>query len=267
MIVNKTEYYKQKLLMKDFLMISSYIERNVGIRLPKTKMIMVQSRLIKRLIAVELPSFNEYVKFVFSPSGKSEIHNMINVITTNKTDFFRELAHFEFLSKNIIGKYNSLKIWSAGCSTGEEPYSVATHLAANNTGFNIYANDISKTALEKAKAGIYSENSVKPLPSYILKKYFTKNNNEYLVNDEIKKCIDFSYINLIDDIYNLPKDFDIIFFRNVLTYFDKENKIKVLNKMANHLKTNGYLILGLSENILWNGLPYKNLGYSIYQKI
>ena len=265
-MMNKADYYKEKLLLNDFLKISSFVEQNIGIRLPNTKLIMVQTRLIKRLIALEIQSFNKYVNFVFSPSGRSEIQNMINEITTNKTDFFRENIHFNFLSENIIGKINHLKIWSAGCSTGEEPYSIATFLKDKKTKFDIYANDLSKQAIEKAKEGIYTEEIIKPISPDLLKNYFTKIDNQYKVNDNIKKDIRFSHINLMEDSYDLPYDFDIIFYRNVSIYFNIENQNKVFHKMARHLKNKGYLILGLSENMNKKDLPFKNLGLSIYQK-
>jgi chemotaxis protein methyltransferase CheR len=227
---------------------------------------MVQTRLTKRLIAAEIPSFSEYVSYVFKASGKSELQHMINEITTNKTDFFREDVHFKFLADNVVGTINPLKIWSAGCSTGEEPYSLSTFLKNKGTDCKIYANDLSMQALEKAEEGIYSAERAQQIPPHILNIYFKRIGNQYKVKDIVKKDIKFSYINLMDDAYDLPYNFDVIFFRNVSIYFNIENQNKVLQKMARHLKPKGYLILGLSENIVGFDLPYMSLGLSIYQK-
>jgi len=266
-MINKAEVFKQKLSSGDFSKISSFIEENFGILLPASKLRMTQTRLINRLIETEKPTFSEYVDYVFSGAGKTEVQNLVDEITTNRTEFFREIQHFDFIKENIIGKLDTVKVWSAGCASGEEPYSIAMQLMHNNTKFHIYASDLSTKALSEARKGIYSDRTVKPVPSDMISKYFTKDGNNYKVNNEIKKSVQYSHINLMNDTYNVPNDFDIIFFRNVSIYFSKENKDAVFTKMASHLKEGAYLILGVSENMFNKDLPFTKQRFSIFQKI
>ena len=140
------------------------------------------------------------------------------------------------------------------------------HLLYNNTQCNIYASDLSAKAIQTARAGVYSEQIVKPVPADMLSKYFTKDGANFKVNNEIKKVVQYSHVNLIDEDYNVPNDFDIIFFRNVSIYFSNENKDAVFTKMASHLKDGGYLILGVSENMFNKELPFKKQRFSIFQK-
>jgi len=263
---NKKDCFNQKLSANDFSKISSFVEEKYGIQLPASKLGMVQTRLIKRLIELEKQTFEEYVNFIFDPAGKDENQKMVDEITTNRTEFFREIQHFDFMKENIIGKKNNIKIWSAGCASGEEPYSIAMLLNHNGIDCKVYAGDLSVKALDEAKKGIYSAQVVKPVPEDMLGKYFTKVDSNFKVNDDIKKLVRYSHTNLLDDTYNVPKDLDIIFFRNVSIYFSEANKNATFLKMANHLKSGGYLILGVSENMFNKEMPYTKLKYSIFQK-
>lgn len=265
-MASKKDYFAQKLASNDFLKISSFIESNYGIQLPASKLNMVQTRLIKRLVETEKPTFEEYVKYVFSVSGKAEIQNLIDEITTNRTEFFREIQHFDFLKENIIGKVDNVKIWSAGCASGEEPYSIAMLLHHNNVDCEVYGCDLSMKALEEAKEGVYQERVIKPVPADMLDKYFINEGKDFKISSDIKKSVKYSHLNLLDEAYNLPMDFDIIFFRNVSIYFSEANQDATFTKMAKHLKSNGHLILGVSENMFNKDLPYQKLKYSIFQK-
>ncbi len=198
---------------------------------------------------------------------------MIDELTTNKTEFFREKAHFDFLDTEVFSKVprdKTIKIWSAGCSTGEEPYSLAIAAERHRLNYEIIATDLSDQALEKAKQGIYTKQSVEHLDKYILHLFFNKkeiNNKEYFaVKSYLKNHVNFYKLNLIDEVYNIPRDFDIIFFRNVLIYFSQQTQYKVLIHIIKHLKSNGYLFIGFSETIYNKDLPITRIGPSIYQK-
>ncbi len=272
-MIDKSKYYLAKLEEPEFLKISRFVEKNYGIRLPITKRIMVQNRLYKRLIATEIPTFEEYVKYVFSPEGKQEIEAMIDEITTNKTEFFREQPHFDFLTDHVfkyapVGKV--FKIWSGGCSTGEEPYSLAICAETSRVKYNITATDISNKALAAAQKGIYRPEAVAKLPREIVLKFFEKqvieNKTYYAVKKHLKYHIKFSKLNFKDTTYNLPHDFDIIFLRNVLIYFSIDTQNEILNHVVRHLKSDGYLFLGFSETIYNKVLPLQRIGPSIYRK-
>lgn len=269
---DKTKFYQAKLKEPEFLKISKFIEENFGIKLPPTKLIMVQNRLYKRLIATGIYSFEEYVSFIFSLKGKSELDNMVDVITTNKTEFFREKEHFQYLQDNIfnLNKNKTFKIWSAGCATGEEVYSLAIIAEIANVKYSIIGNDISNQALQIAKKGLYNSNKLNNVSKNIILKYFDKvllDNKEYFkVKDSIKVNVNFIKLNLKKDLDNFSEDFDIIFLRNVLIYFNMKTQNEILKKVINHLKPEGYLFIGLSEAIYDRQLKIKRVGPSIYQK-
>jgi len=267
----RLKYYKAKLNDADFIRISEFIELRVGIKLPRQKKAMVQNRLYKRLIDIKIETFSEYVKFVFSPKGKDELRNMIDEITTNKTDFFREIKHFDFLEKIVLKNYTNIKVWSAGCSTGEEPYSLAMTIENNNIDYNITATDISGKVLKFAKDGIYKDALVKDIKPDNILKYFEKikgnKENSYKIKRKIQQNVNFTKLNFRDQKYNIDTNFDMIFFRNVLIYFNIEVQNEVLSKILKHLKIGGYLFIGHSESIYNLKLPLKSVSHSVFQKI
>ncbi|MBN2890668.1 MAG: hypothetical protein JXL97_02265 [Bacteroidales bacterium] len=271
MINNKLDYYKAKLSDEVFFRISDFIEGNYGIRLPRQKKAMVQNRLYKRLIELEIPSFDEYIRFVFSTKGNSEVQKMVDEITTNKTDFFRESKHFDFFKENIIKQNESLRIWSAGCSTGEEAYSLAMILEeSNNLSYSILATDLSTKVIEAAKNGIYQELVVKPIQENILNKYFTEEITDdkkfYKAKQQIRQFVKFGTLNFMDSNYNIPYNFDVIFFRNVLIYFNMTTQLEILKKIISHLKVGGHLFIGHSEAIYDFSMPIKSVNPSVYIK-
>lgn len=265
-------YYKTQLEDEDFQKISDFIEKNYGIKLPRIKKAMVQNRLYKRLIEKKIPTFKKYVFYIFSPLGKTEIPFMVDELTTNKTDFFREPKHFEFLEKNILTntdkRYN---FWCAGCSTGEEPYTLAMILKEKNIFGEIFATDLSTKVLEIAKKATYSDVITNVIPIAIKNKYFTTqiidNKIFYQANEIIKKTVKFQQLNFLDSNYNIQNVFDVIFFRNVLIYFNIENQNLVLNRVIQFLKEGGHLFIGHSETIYNSNLGLKNVSSSVYQKI
>lgn len=263
---DRLKYYKAKLSDHDFQKVSEFIEKNYGIKLPRPKKAMVQNRLYKRLIETEMPTFEEYIAFVFSKNGMAEVSKMVDEITTNKTEFFRERKHYDFLEANILKNVNNLKIWSAGCSSGEEPYTLAMLLKEYNVTYTILGTDLSGKILDTAKKGIYSENTVKDVPIHLLKKHFTKKENMYQINNDLKSNIRFSKLNFMDANYGINTHFDIIFFRNVLIYFTIETQLKIIKKIIQNLKEGGYLFIGHSETIYSKEFPLVNVSHAVYQK-
>lgn len=282
MIVNNPILlYKEELKQREFELISKYINHNFGIKLPEHKRIMLQGRLINRLVKLNLSSFKEYTDYVFSEQGRVlELPHMIDYISTNKTDFYRESVHFDILREIIIPYFleNSrsklMNIWSAACSSGEEAYTIAMTCADEiNLGFDftIVATDISSRMLQKGKNAIYPLKSVEKIPNETKKKYLLKNKdskkNEVRIKKILRNKVQFKWHNLMDNEYLFNQEFDIIFCRNVLIYFSKEDQLHVINNLYKNLKMGGFLILGHAESITHFNLPLKNVGQTVFQKI
>ena len=268
---------------ENFRRLASYIEKNVGIKMPEQKILMMQARLSSRLNALNINSFDDYVDYVLSGSDNDEVLNMIDVMTTNLTHFFREPAHFDYLSEKVLPEFFSkkrmnIKIWSAGCSTGQEPYTLAivfNEFLRNNKidkfTFSIMASDISTRVLAKAEKAVYPAESVDKLPLNIKKRYFLKSKNSkkplVRIKPELRNCVSFKRINFIDADYDIREKFQIIFCRNVLIYFDKETQKKVLTSIISHLEVGGYLFLGHSETVMNMNLPIKTVSPTVFKKI
>jgi chemotaxis protein methyltransferase CheR len=269
----------------DFARLSGFIYDQCGIKMPDSKKIMVEARLRKRLRELEMNSYSDYCNLLFSQNGSSEeITQMVDVITTNKTDFFREPKQFEFLkdialneliSFNGAGTQRPLKVWSAGCSTGEEPYTLSIVLNEfaqkySRYSFNILATDISTRVLEKAVTGIYELQKTAPIKQSLLQKYFLKSKNKekklVRVIPEIRKSIDFQWLNFMDDDFGISEKFDLIFCRNVIIYFDKPTQERLIAKLISHLRPGGYFFLGHSESIFDGNLPLVQMAASTYRK-
>lgn len=267
---------------KDFRRLSNFIMSQFGIKLPLNKKILLQCRLQKRIKALQHQTFKEYVDYVFSPGGqREEVTHMIDAVSTNKTDFFREPVHFDFLLNEGLDNYinfrenRKISIWSAGCSSGEEPYSIAMtckeyEISQKNFDFNVLATDISESVLKHALAGIYSEEKTQPVPYAYKQKYLLKGKNEYeqkiKISSEIRSKVEFRKFNLLASDYAHLGMFDIIFCRNVLIYFEREVQLRILRQFCNNLRTNGYLLLGHSESITGFTLPLKPIRPTIYIK-
>jgi chemotaxis protein methyltransferase CheR len=281
-INNSLAYYDAKLSEKDFDRLSKFIYSQYGIKMPKAKQIMLQSRLQKRLRALKIPSFSDYVDYVFSPDGETEIISMMDVVSTNKTDFFRENQHFEFLRDTVLpeivelNRQNFIKVWSAGCSSGEEPYTLAIVLSeyarkVHGFDFQILGSDLSTIVLEKAVTAVYPEEKVEVIPLELKKKYLLRSKDRekptVRIVPELRAKASFMRLNFMDDIYNAPQNFDIIFCRNVLIYFDRETQEKVINKLCRHLRLGGYFFLGHSESITGIDVPLKQIRPTVFKRI
>jgi chemotaxis protein methyltransferase CheR len=205
----------------------------------------------------------------------------MDAVSTNKTDFYREPVHFEYLQNEVLpkmykeGKYN-IKVWSAGCSSGEEPYTLAIVLnefKEKNRGFDfeIMATDISTQVLQQGANAIYTEDRINIIPLTLKKKYFLKSKNrkdaKVKVVEQLRKKVKFQRLNFMDKFYNIKGEFDIVFCRNALIYFERENQEIVINKLCDKLVHNGYFFLGHSESITNMNVPLKTLIPTIFNKI
>jgi len=257
-----------------------------GINLSSEKQVFIERKLNRRLLELNITTYKEYLKKLFDEEFKNkEIVYLINELTTNKTDFFREPAHFEYIKTNIVPElfngefkhmHKSINIWSAGCSTGEEPYTLAIVFSELlneyfNLMVNIFASDISTDVLSKAEKGVYKFEQVEDIPIEIKKKYFLRSRDPekglVKVDKKIREKVKFFRANLLDGNYGLPHKMDIIFCRNVLIYFDKLTQHKVLQNLLNNLLKGGYLFLGHSETIMGISLPIQKVAPTIYRKL
>ena len=275
--------FKAELSEKDFNAFSSFIYNEFGIKMPPVKKVMLQGRLLKRIRQLNMKTYGEYRDYLFSPEGqKEEIFNFLNVITTNKTDFFREPVHFDFLKSRVLPEFTerasreNFKIWSAGCSSGEELYTISMTLNEYKRehaafSFSILGTDISQNVLTKAAKGIYAGNKVDIVPIDLKKKYLLKSkdkeNPTVKVRPELQSNLNLKYLNLMDPSYsNINEMFDVIFCRNVLIYFDRPTQESVINKLSMHLKTGGYFFIGHSESLTGMDVPLEHIKPTIFRK-
>lgn len=276
-------FFKAKMSDDEFNKLSEFITTNYGIKMPPAKRVMLQSRLHKRLRELNITSYKEYSEYVFSKKGTEEIINMIDVVSTNKTDFYREPNHFVFLQETILPEYinrhekgSKMKVWSAGCSSGEEVYTLSFILSdyfSDYLGYDysITGTDISTRILKKAVEGIYDERKVDPVPLEVKKRYLlkSKDREKKLVRiiPKLRTKTKFKRLNFMDESYSIDDVFDIIFCRNVLIYFDRPTQESVINKLCRKLKKGGYFFLGHSESINGLRVPLVQLKPTIFMKI
>ncbi|MBI3547076.1 MAG: protein-glutamate O-methyltransferase [Gammaproteobacteria bacterium] len=266
----------------EFRQLRDFIHAHTGIALSEHKRALVCSRLAKRLRHYGLPRYADYYQLLTQDDADGqELVAMINAITTNKTDFFREPHHFRFLSEEVFPAYRRnpnrerpLRLWSAGSSTGEEAYSLAMTVLETMPSFNdqdvhIVATDIDTDVLARAEAGVYTAEQAKRIPAELLRRYFLKGRGEFAgevkVKPLLKALVHFEHLNLLDDPWNFYGLFDVILCRNVIIYFDKPTQLKLFQRMGATLKKDGYLMLGHSEAMHGLNDLFKPVGHSIYQ--
>jgi len=268
--------------MPEFNQLSSLVYKHCGINLTTAKKIMLESRLNKRLRALSITSFADYLSYLMSREGmQSELIQMIDVVTTNKTDFFREPHHFDLLQNLVLPEFSEnrqgqvFKAWSAACSSGEEPYSLAMVLqnySEPNPGFNysILASDISTAILKKAQNAIYDLNRITDIPLSMRQKYLLKRIDDtrsiVKVHPQLRQKVRFQRINLMENLNEVEGGFDVVFCRNVLIYFDRATQQRVLTRIIQTLRPKGYLFIGHSESLYQLDLPVVQIKPTVYQK-
>jgi chemotaxis protein methyltransferase CheR len=248
--------------------------------MPAAKLPMVQSRLIRRVRELGLHSVDEYLEFFFNSRDAAEerIH-LIDAITTHKTDFFREPVHFDYLTAKVLPAFRRVRpfrVWSAGCSSGEEPYTLAmvlSEFAASNQDFDysITATDISTRMLEQSLEATYPESVIAPVAPALRSKYWlrSKDSTSKLVRivPALRRKVTFEKLNFMDSQYNVEGGpFDSIFFRNVMIYFDRPTQEAVINRLCRHLTSGGHLFVGHSESLAGMSVPLAPAGPAIYHR-
>ena len=254
---------------RDFNKFSAFIYEVCGIKLPPIKKTMLSARLQKRLRLLKISSFSDYFDYVLSPEGQAnELYHMIDVVSTNKTDFFREPPHFEVMNSRVLpelaarpgdrGHNRKLQVWSAGCSTGQEPYTLAMVLQEfcckhPQLDYEILATDISTQALTAAGEAIYTDEVVAPVPTVLRHKYLMKGKGQqqgfHRVVPELRQKVRFQRLNFMDRDFGLDRKMDIIFCRNVIIYFDRPTQQKLFEKFYRQFTPGGFLFTGHSESL------------------
>ena len=261
-----------RLADRHFSAIVSLVEGQVGIKLPPAKRTMVEGRLRRRVRALGLDSLQAYGEHLFDHGGlQSECVHLIDCVTTNKTDFFREPSHFDFMRTIAVpkllmgarGPARRIKVWSAACSTGAEAYTIAMVLQEMNEQghdfrYSILGTDVSTEVLAEAQASIYRRDFVEPVPEPMQQRFLmlSRDSRSDLVRiiPELRSQVQFAHLNLMDAAYPFDRDIDLIFCRNVLIYFDQKTQNAVVRRLISHLKPGGYLILGHSESMAGAGI-------------
>jgi chemotaxis protein methyltransferase CheR len=269
---------------RDYHRLCGLVYDQAGISLGTQRRTMLEVRIKRRLKELQLNSYGEYCDYLFGHSGqRDEIVHLIDVVTTNKTDFFREPRHFEFLVNKAIpelapgpGNGRPFLVWSAGCSTGEEPYTLAMVMsecaeAHPSFRFRILASDISTTVLRRAAMGVYTRAVVEPLPPAMKRKYLMRSRepgaDRVRIVPELRRQIEFRRVNFMDEDFGVEETFDVILCRNVIIYFDRATQASVLKKLCDHLRPGGYLLVGHAEALHDMALPLMPIAPATYRKL
>jgi len=279
----QTDTSQENLTTADFDRLRALIHTTAGISLSAEKKTMLEIRLRRRLRSLSFDSFSEYCRYVFSAATRDqELIHLIDAVTTNKTDFFREPDHFDYLATKALpaltAQNGASKVlaWSAGCSTGEEPYTLAIVLseyAQTRPGFHftLLATDIDTTVLDKARLGIFKKETVRPVSPALQKKYLMRSrdpgSDRVRIVPELRARIEFRRLNFMDGDYGLAEPPQIIFCRNVIIYFDRQTQGRILQKLVRHLAPGGYFFAGHSESLQNMGLPLAAVGPAVYRKV
>ncbi len=270
----------------EFGRIARLVESEAGIKMPPGKRLMVEGRLRKRMRTLELATFAEYCEILFRQGGlERELTYLINAVTTNKTDFFREPEHFDFMVQHMVpglikqrGERNPLlKIWSAASSNGAEAYTLAMVLhdlmtARRDFRFAILGTDISTQVLAQGRRAIYPTEMIAPVPVAMQERYVMHARRpgprrEVRMAPEIRRHVQFQHLNLMDTSYPFDRDVDVVFLRNVLIYFEKSDQAAVVGRLVEHLRPGGYLVLGHSESMIGTSLSVRQVAPAVFMKL
>jgi chemotaxis protein methyltransferase CheR len=281
-VAQRVQSTDDRLSRRNFEALSRYIYDYSGIKMPETKVTMLEGRLRRRLRATGIGSLDEYCEFLFKKEGlASESTYLIDAVTTNKTDFFREPKHFEFMARTglrdmVNAGHKRLRIWSSACSTGAEPYTIAMVMqefveSNREIDYSILATDLSTEVLQAAKRGVYPRDMVMPVPSGLQQKYVMmprdKTRGEVRISPKLRSKVGFARLNLMDVNYPVGEAMHMVFCRNVLIYFDKPTQAKVLTRLCDQLLPGGYLFVGHSESVAGIQLPVKQVANTVFRKI
>ena len=267
----------------DFQRLSEFIYDELGIKISTSKRTMLTGRLTRRLRALKIATISEYCDFLFSSEGKQLEHiHLFDAITTNKTDFFREDNHFDLLTGTLLPQWQDelrenrqFRIWSAGCSSGEEPYTMAMVLdgyaqqkVRQSFDYDIIATDISTKVLDHAKKAVYHADRVEPVPVAMRNKYLLRNRDKgnplVRIVPALRKKVRFGRVNFMDTSFAMPHKMDVIFCRNVIIYFDKKTQEQLMHKFCQNLQPGGHLFLGHSETIYGFDVPLTQIAPTVY---
>lgn len=267
--------YDRKRLRK----LAAIVTDSLGIRLPEAKLGMLHGRLQRRLRELGMTSLAQYEQRLGDPAhASSEYVALFDLATTNKTDFFREPAHFQYLVEQAIPALavnRPLRVWCAGCSSGQEPYTLAMVLddhAQRHPGFDfsILATDISNAVLREAMAATYSAAQVEPVPPLLRSRYVMRGKGrrtgQVRIVPELRAKIRFQRLNFMDDSYAVPEDFDVVFFRNVLIYFERATQEAVVRRQTRHLRRGGYLFIAHTESLGGMDVPLQPVSSSVFRR-
>ena len=259
------------------------ITGTLGIKMPPTKKVMLQSRLHRRLRELGLESFAEYhAKFFGDPAHQAtELEHLLNLATTNKTDFFREPEHFDQLAKDVLPAWLRapsgpvFSVWCAGCSTGEEAYTIAMVLAEQQRtfsfDFSIRATDVSTRVLETARQAVYTEEHAAPVPLALKQRYLlrSRDRGEQLVRigPDLRRKVRFGHLNFLSPDFGMREVFDAVFFRNVMIYFDRATQQQVVAKICRQLRPDGRLFIAHSETLQGMDLPLRMVAAAAYRRL
>ncbi len=261
--------------------VARLVSRFSGIQLPLTKKHMVEGRMRKRARVCGRRSLDDYCRYLLKGGGfEAEFPHLVDALTTNKTDFFREPDHFDCLQRLLPGLLKArrsnnrvFKVWSAACSNGAEPYTIAMVLSemaqSHDFRFAILATDICTRVLEEGRRAVYSQEMIGQIPSAYAGRYVMRargGRRDGRIVPELRQLVRFEQMNLMDDTYHVDTDVDAIFLRNVLIYFDKAGQHRVTRQLAKHLRVGGYLFLGHSESMVAAGLDLHQVSPAVFQK-
>lgn len=264
-----------------FKQLADLVQGYSGIKMPSNKKTMLEGRLRRRMRDTGHRRLDDYCRFLFEEGGlDGELVLLIDAVTTNKTEFFREPAHFDFLREEGLptiadARRRTLKAWSAACSTGAEPYTLAMVMQeyrriARAPDYSILCTDLCTEVLAQAAAGIYPEAMIEPVPAALRARYLMRSRDarrrQVRVTPELRSRLSFARLNLMDEAYPVDRDMDLIFCRNILIYFDKPTQALVLNRLCDHLRPGGYLFLGHSESVVGIDLPIAQVANTVFQR-
>ena len=281
-MVNLSTLQPVEMTDADFQKISQLVYVQCGINLTNGKQELVKARLGKRIRSGQFKSFRDYYRYVLNDPSGQELVYLLDSISTNFTFFFREQKHFDYLQSELLpdlmnrkrNRGRRLRFWSAGCSSGEEVYSIAMTLLEaiekpSTWDISILGTDISTKALKVAEAGVFHKERVQPLPSELVKKYFLKGDHNWQdyvkIKDHVKKIVQFRRVNFMES-FHFKEPFDSIFCRNVMIYFDKKTQTDLVNRFYDCLEEAGVLMIGHSESLTGIPHPFQYIRPAIYKK-